>query len=280
MCTTDLHPCPELQKGHDHNRLNEVQRLLKLSNFSEEEHRRQWNEHCQALDRDDQLTAEIFQQMRGPELESFRAGKHYQSWTKSEQSHLLVLSGYNNSNVGMHQCWLSPIAAAAVKDLDQQKVRPLYAYYALPRSGKLLFDVVAVLLLQLLRQKSDALRNEERHAELRGELGKFGEKEMDENDKASALEKVALRVMELFDRSETLYIVVDRADRCRDWKQKDHRRMLLRVFIRMVESAQCRLKVLAVVDGHSWRVEAYQDKLGAKLQDRFIVHTAEQGTIY
>ena len=273
-----LRSCVELQKGLDHDRLNEVQRLLKLDDFSEEAHRKEWDRHNEAVDKDDDLNAEILQQMRGSKLDSFRASEDYQSWVHSERSCLLILSGYNNISLEVDQCWLSPIAAAAVKDFDQQDISPLYAYYALPRKGKLLYDVVAVVLLQLLRRKSGTLRNERRHAELRTELGKFQQTGTDEDDKVLAMERVALRVIDFFEESETLYIVIDRADRCRDPKAVDHRKALLRIFVKIVEAARCTLRVLTVIDGHSWRVENYRDELGAKMDDRVIVHTEEQET--
>ena len=263
-----------MQNGYDHDRLNEVQRLLNLEDFSEEDHRREWDKHGQAVDRDENLNAEIYQQMRGPELKFFEASADYQQWRSSERSCLLILSGYNNiSIIGGYQCWLSPIAVAAVKDFGQQAI---HAYYALPQNGKLLDGVVSVILLQLLRQKSRALRDEHRHAELRTDLRKLRQREMDEGDRVSAMERVALRVIDLFDESETLYIVVDRADRCRDPKTVDHRKILLKVLVKMVEAARCKLRVLTVIDGYSWRMEDHRDELGSKMKDRFIVHTAEQ----
>lgn len=271
--------CVELQKGHDHDRLNEVQRLLKLDDFSEEAHRKEWDKHNEAVDKDDDLNAEILQQMRGPKLDSFRASEKYRSWAHSERSCLLILSGYNNISLEVDQCWLSPIAAAAVNDFDQQHIDSMYAYFALPRKGKLLYDVVAVILLQLLRRKSGSLRDERRYAELRTELGKFQQTGLDGDDKILVMERVALRVIDLFEESETLYIVVDRADRCRDPKAAvDHRKVLLRIFVKMVERARCKLRVLIVIDGHSWRVEDYGDELGAIMDDKVIMHTEEQET--
>ena len=233
--------------------------------------------HAQAVDADDDLNAEILQQMRGPELDSFRASEAHQSWRHSKRSCLLILSGSNDVSIlWVHHCWLSPIAAAVVKDFDQQNPRPLYAYYALPQNGKLLQDVVSVILLQLLRQKSSALRDEKRHAELSSELGKLNQGGMNEGDRVLAMERVALRVIDFFDETETLYIVVDRADRCRDFRTVDHRKVLIKVFIKMVEAARCKLRVLTVINGHNWRVENHQDELGAKMKDRFILHTKDQ----
>ena len=212
-------------------------------------------------------------------MDSFRASKDYQSWRNSKRSCLLILPGYNNISIpGAYQCWLSPIAVAVVKDFKQQDNCPLYAYFALPHTGKLLYDVVSVILLQLLRQKGDVLRNQQRYAELRTEIGKLHQTRKDEGDEVLAMERVALRVIDFFDESETLYIVVDRADRCRDWKTFDHRKKLLRVFIRMVETARCKLRVLTVINGYDWDVDSQRDELGMKVEDRFIVHTARQET--
>ena len=273
-----LRACVELQNAHDHDRLNEVQRLLKLDDFSEEAHRKEWDKHNEAVDKDDDLNAEMFQQMRGSKLDSFRASEDYQAWAHSERPCLLILSGYNDISLEVDQCWLSPIAAATVKDFDQQDIVPIYAYFALPQKGKLLYDVIAVSLLQLLRRKSGSLRNEGRHAELRTELGRFQQTEMDEGHKVLAMERIALRVIDFFEESETLYIVVDRADRCRDPKAVDHRKALLRMFVKMVEAARCTLRILAVVNGYSWRVDNYRDELGVRMEGRVIVCREEKET--
>ena len=266
-----------MQKRHDHVRLAEVQSFLDLDNFSEEEHREEWNKHAQAVETDDYLNEEYLQQMRGSELHAFRASRDYQSWNNSERSCLLVLSGYNDDSIDYtSQCWASPIAARMVEDFDRQESRPFYAYYAMAQNGKLLHDVLSVILLQLLRQKSSALRDEQRYSELRTGLGNLRQMEMDDMEKAKAMERVAVRVVDFFDESETVYIVVDRADRCRDLQKADHRKTLLRALVRMVEEARCKLKVLVVMDGRSWPVEKFRDDVDVKMAERFILCTAVQ----
>lgn len=278
-----------MQKGHDDNRLNEIQRLLNLDSFSEEIQDKEMNDYRHAVDSDDQLNAEYFQQMRGHELELFKGCKDYQSWIKSERSCLLILSGYNNQSIlDVDQCWLSPVAMAKLEELSQQDGHPIYAYYVHPQRGELLSQVLPVILLQLLRRKSHALRDKRQHAELCAELRKLQkyeelckrtdkEHEMDEDDKISALHKVAVRVINFFEESETVYIIVDRADRCRGGGKADHRKALLKALVKMVEAARSKLRVLAVINGHSWRVEEHQDELGETMKERIIVHTAHQG---
>ncbi|KAL6714365.1 hypothetical protein ACLMJK_007788 [Lecanora helva] len=268
----------ELQEGQDHEFLAEVQRLLSLEDHSAHKHRKEWDEHSRAVERDDNLNAEVFQQMQGPELGLFKASDIFQSWMHSEQSSLLILSGYNHEAiVHINHCWLSPIAAATVHHFDQQDEPPVHAYCVLPQSGQLLDKVIPILLLQLLRQRSDVLRHRHRHAELRAELKKLSSHEStDYDDRTAAVERVALSIVDFFDEVETIYMIVDRTDRCRDPKVIDHRKALLQILIAMVEAARCKLKILCVVDGRSWPVEDYQDELGVKTKERLIIHTLVQ----
>ena len=226
---------------------------------------------------DEELNTEILQQMSGPVLDMFRAGETYQRWRHSAQSCLLILSGYNDISIDQaHQCWISPIATATIEEFSLDDPRSFYAYYALSRNGKLLYDVCSVILLQLLRQKSSALRNEQRYMELRTELRKFHNTGLDESGKVSMMEKIAVRVIDLFDESETLYVIVDRADRCGDPMTAYHRKSLLRVFVKMVEAARCRLRILTVINARSWPVENYRDELGAKMMERVIFCNVKQ----
>ena len=215
--------------------------------------------------------------MRGSNFHAFRTDKDYQLWNNSERSCLLVISGYNDDSITLAcQCWASPIAARMVEDFDRQELCPFYAYYAMAQNGKLLHDILSVILIQLLRQKSSALRDEQRYSELRTKLGNLRQVEMNDKGRVEAMEKVAVRVVDFFDESETVYIIVDRADRCRDLQKADHRKALLKVFVKMVEEARCRLKILVVMDGRSWPVERYRDDVGVKMEERFVVCTATQ----
>lgn len=244
------------------------------------------NNYRYALDSDDQLNADYFQRMQGQELERFKQGGHYQSWITSERSCLLILSGYNNESIPYHdECWLSPVAMATLQDLCQQEDRSIYAYYVHAPEGGRLPHVLSVILLQLLRRKSHALRNEKQYTELRSELQQYQNLSkrtdkgsgMNEDDMIGALHKVAIRVVSFFEESETVYIIVDRVDRCRDFRKLDHRKALLKALVKMVEATPSKLRVLAVVHGNSWRVEEHHDELGEKVEGKVIIHTAHQG---
>ena len=238
------------------------------------------------VESDEQLNAAYFEQMQGHRLDSFKAGKDYQSWIKSEQSCLLILSGHNDRSISdIDQCWLSPVALTLIQDFNHQSSHLAYSYYIFLPKGELLYRSLSVILLQLLSQKPQVLRNKSQHDEFRAELYELqkiehqGKNMTDiEDERLSAFHKVAFRVMNFFQESESVYIIIDRADRCCDLKKGfDHRKPLLKMLVKMVEAARCKLRVLVVINGDQWDVERRQDELGKKMRGKVIVHTAEQG---
>ena len=288
--------------NQDHNTLTEIQRLLNLSGFSHENHRRELDQYRATLESDEQLNAAYFEQMRGHRLDSFKAGKDYQSWINSVQSCLLILSGHNNRSIDyIDQCWLSPIAMAMITDLSHCASHIIYTYYVFPSKGELLYRALSVILFQLLSQKNKVLRNKSQYDELRAELHEWQRYEHQSNnnnnknnknnknssnsnssrdiedERLAAFHNVALRVVNFFDESETLYVILDRADRCCILKKGlDHRKDLLKALIKIVEAARCKLRVLVVINGDQWDVEHRRDELG-KMTEKVIVHAAEQG---
>ena len=268
--------------------LTEIQRLLSLSTFSSENQRKELDQYREALESDEQLNAVYFEQMRGLRFDSFKICKDYESWIKSEHSCLLILSGYNNKSIiHLDKCWLSPVAMAMITDLTLCPSHPIYAYYVFDPQGELLYRAFSVIFLQLLRRKCQVLRNKSQCDEFRAELYELqkyehrDKKVMEtEDERLSALHKVALRVMGFFDESETVYVILDRAECCCDFKKTvDHRKPLLKTLVKMVEAARCKLRVLVVINGYQWNVEQRRDELEEKMEGRVIVHSAEQGNI-
>ena len=170
---------------------------------------------------------------------------------------------------------------AMITDLRHTSSPPTYSYYVFGSQGSLLYRPLSVILLQLLRQKHQVLRNKSQSDELRAELYKLQKHEHEPNaaqdERLSALHKVALRVVGFFDESETVYIILDRLDRCCDWKQQvHHQKPLLKALVRMVEAARCKLRVLVVIHGYLWPIEEEWEELKEKANGRIIVHTARQ----
>ena len=235
------------------------------------------------MESDEQLNAPYFEQMQGPALESFTASDEYQSWIQAKQSSLLLLSGHNDVSIaGVDQCWLSPIAVSRIAELVEQTEAPLHAYYLFPQRGALLYQALSVILIQLLQQKSEALRHKARFDELMIALHDLQEEKPsdDRDEKLISFNKLLLRVMEFFSPQDEVFIIIDRADRCHDLRNGlNHRKTLLKSLVMMVEAAKCKLKVLVVISGNQWKVEERRDELGVKEAHKVIVHALTQKVI-
>ena len=271
---------------------------MNLGSFSEEARLKDLKTYRYGLDNDEEINGALVQQMHGQELESFKHCQDYQRWIRSPSASLLILSGYNNECIldSNKYCWVSPVAINLIEDLLCQTANSdasaggsnIYAYCVIPsRGGDLYQEILPSILLQLLRKKSHALRDDKEYGELRAELFMLqspspstssAEKENKDELRASIMQKIALRVIKnLFDESDTVYIIVDRTDRCNVVKnQTDHRKALLQVLVAMVQAARATIRVLAVVDGRSWNVHKYEDELGITMKDRVIFHAREQ----
>lgn len=153
--------------------------------------------------------------------------------------------------------------------------------------GELLHRTLSVILLQLLRQKCQVLRNRSEYEELRSELYELQKYEDGDNkvmeieyERLSAFQKVALRVIGFFDESEIVHVTLDRADRCCDLKNRvDHHKLLLKTLVKMVEAARCKLRVLVVFNGNQWDAKARVDDLEEKMKGKIILLRADQGYI-
>ena len=174
---------------------------------------------------------------------------------------------------------------ANIADLQQRPDHMIYGFYIFDQQGGLLYRALSVIFLQLLRKKSQVLRNGIQTNELRAELDqlqsyqRLGKQEnMTEDERLSSFCKIAHRVVNFFDGSETIYIILDRADRCCEFKKGvDQRKELLKMLVQIVEAARCKLRVLVVINGGQWNVEQREDELGIKMRERVVVHIAEQG---
>lgn len=198
--------------------------------------------------------------MQGDGLRSFKADSEYQAWKVSEEAQFILLWGYNNFSISQEvECWLSPVATSTIDELSHSS----YLAYDIIRNGNSAFEVLSVVLLQLLRFRPERLKDESQYSELSSELkiyrficdeGKDSDKDIEA--KLGALQNIAARIISFFDPSDTVYIVIDRVDRC-SHRTSNHRKALLDALVKMVEAADCKLKVLAVVNGYDWDSRSY-----------------------
>lgn len=99
-------------------------------------------------------------------------------------------------------------------------------------------------------------------------------------DKAQRrLQKVALRVLNLLESTQTVWIIIDRADRCRLGSDFNHRKKLVKILVHLVERAKVKVGVLAVMNGFDWKVDELGDELGQSNEASVILHTDQQDII-
>ncbi|KAI0897172.1 hypothetical protein F4806DRAFT_495680 [Annulohypoxylon nitens] len=271
------------------NRLLKIKELLNLRGYSI----RHESEPLQKYRGDLNVIMEYrwheLESMRGYRLEKFRNHPNFQTWQDSSHSCMLVLAGYNNESVySDRECWLSSIALDMIESFRKSEESDPYAFYVLGRQEhNLLAPVLSRVILQLLTLNPQVLQNEKQYIELCAELEEYrGAVEVEKqshneqengNTITKLLQKVALRVLNLFEQTRPIWIILDRVDQCKLGK-KDDRKKLMKALVHLLEKAAVKVRVLVVVNGWDWRVDKVSDEFGQIHQESVIVHTEEQKT--
>lgn len=179
----------------------------------------------------------------------------FTEWKTSEKSALLLLIGYQEYSIAMHQhyCWVSPIVIDLVR--QNENAGSILAYHLLPTKGSTgLRDVVLSLLSQLLPYQATTLRNESVVRNLEqlysSMVASAHDWELD-----AALEKLSLYVInELFPASAKITLLLDRLDRL-DPRESDDRTALIRILAKVARTAECTVKIFVVASGSDWRFD-------------------------
>ena len=224
--------------------------------------------------------------MRDSRLDLFFKGQEHQFWLQAAHPIVLILSGYNNEYIKeVGHCWLSPIAMAKVDHL--RKSESIYAHHIFHSRSPSLKEAITTIFYQLLCQKKRALRDKVKRDELRAEIHHLGtlvetNATTHKLDKSAltALGNVACRILNLFDPSQVIYIIIDRVDRCSDLEGKnDQRKALLKMLVRIAETTHTRLKMLVVCKSCQWAVDEHQDDLEQKSKETVVVHKMKQAYV-
>jgi hypothetical protein len=196
----------------------------------------------------------------------------YQDWRNSRRSSAFLLTGYTerSSEVHQHYCWLSPIIVDLVQESHQKS--QYHAYYILPAKGTIdVQTVVLTLLSQLLRYQTASLRDEEVFQELQQLYVKVTSATSGA-DLDISLQDLSLHVINLFRSEDTVFLYLDRADRC----DTDTRLALLHILATTALNCRCTLKVFAVISGSDWDFNARDFK---EYGDAVITHREVQERI-
>lgn len=150
-----------------------------------------------------------------------------------------------------YHCWMSPFALDLIDNfMADSKICIFYAFKLSERTG--IHSVVSELLFQLLTWKRRELRSDVHFAMLRARLYNYRAIDVEDGDtKLDALCHVARVTMRLFKPDETIYIILDRIDRCKG----EHRINFLNLLIDIMEEAVGSVKILAISDGTGWDVQ-------------------------
>lgn len=237
------------------------------------------------------ITAEFkdsgdFSEKTYPErLQVIETDKNFQEWISIRKSRLLILSGRNEISDATN-CWASPVALDLIGKLTATGPKmstDVCAFCILKSSeGNHTFQgVLERLVHQLLMMNKQTLRDEGHLAEIRADLGEYT-RVRDSGDGISAvqgpMEKLLLRVLNSFDKEKTVWIVLDRVDRCqtRGSERYAHRLALLHTLARLVQESRTLIKVLAVVNAVDWNVESLKGQLCRREDGSVIVRTISE----
>lgn len=200
---------------------------------------------------------------------------------------MLILVGYNNEQVYLSpDCWLSPAALDIITSLSKAGQADPCAFYLIGRhESRLSTQVLTSILIQLLRQSSQVLQNQNKYNELYAAAKKYNQAGTLQNENGRQkngrksirlLQNVALQVLNLFDSHHTVWIILDRVDQCRSEQETYHRKSLMKTLVYLVEKAEVRVKVLTVANGYDWKLDEQDDELDCSDPSRVVFCTVHQ----
>ncbi|KAI0011872.1 hypothetical protein F4779DRAFT_635468 [Xylariaceae sp. FL0662B] len=264
----------ELQDSHDSERISQIQTLLGFETYLDESQAEVLEKYRRNLSTDSDLNERRLERMQGPRLDEFLNHSDFYAWKNSSRSCMLLLVGYNNGSIwNANQCWASPVALHMISSFEGLEDSISSAFYiSAIESSESLQQVIFTILLQLLDKNRQSLQNETGYSRLKATIQEYRQAD-DGSDRALVLlQNVALRVLDLFDESKPVYIILDRADR-----RREDRKRFLKLMTYLIEKTKVRLRVLAVVGGFDWPVDEQADELGNPGSVR--VHIARQELI-
>ncbi|OJD32096.1 nuclear pore complex protein [Diplodia corticola] len=267
----------KLRNNNVYNRLTQFQRLLGLESWSLDHEKQCLSEYKTSFHRELNLGEKhTYQQVSGNDFEVLiRKAGAYHHWTASNQSAMIVLVGLNNEAIKarkMH-CWISPLAWEAWTRLRDRGA--MHAFHALSPNEengqkRSLYETISIVLFQLLSSRLVQLADDKHDAQLRAAVQRFKDLPTTDHNQdkyIKALQEVCVEILGLFDRGETVYVVLDRIDLC--WGPQSNR--ILELLADTMRLSKCVMKVLAVANPLGRSVERFDlerlsDRVGEQIQ--------------
>ena len=229
-----------------------IQDLFELSTWTLAQRHKELQEYQKSIDRE-RYDDKLFESMHLETISKYKSSPHFQKWESPDKSSMLLLVGSNHEIVmeSRHHCWISPLALDLIDTFTANS--RTHAFYAFKLSGRTgIHPAVSEILFQLLTWKRRELGSEAHFATLRAGLKDYRSINVKDDDaKLDALCHLARSTMRLFRPDETVYIVLDRIDRCEENDRID----FLNALIDIMEEAVGSVKIFAIANGTGWDVE-------------------------
>jgi hypothetical protein len=224
-------------------------------------------------------------------IEAIERGSAYTEWSTSPKSGVLVLCGNNSIRRASH-CWVSPVAHRLITRMtattnESSGNASLCIFYLLGLRGEedTCTHVLKTIIFQLLGMNREVLRKEDYYASLYTHLESMeqlsSETEEHRRERQEILKSAAVKVLDMLDPGTTIWIILDRVDKCRLPPRKRSTTFmdgitLLKTMVYWAEASRARLKVLAVVNRADWPVDMAKHELGISQEGTTVVQRLDQ----
>ncbi|KAI9771918.1 MAG: hypothetical protein M1839_002701 [Geoglossum umbratile] len=189
--------------------------------------------------------AEIFGQTSETQTSELMKKDAYSRWRTSERSCLLQISGETNTRAtGL--CWLSPLVLHVIDMLNRDDQHAVYHFCQRQNSmpeNVLVYEVLSGIVYQLLALRPSTLGNRDRFEALASKLKSDDWRSESLTNVFKVLTDIFVMLTELFEKLGTVYILLDRVDRCSGSTQ----RLIEKLLELLTVGDTYRVKILVVV---------------------------------
>ena len=257
----------ELQEHNDMMMLDQISTLLNIHDFSYEDHHGQLDRHRRNIEAEFWPKTWHGEQERIEQLGQITTDESYKAWRKSKESGVFVISG-ENDNDRAHNCWASNVALDLINKMPITDTCAFHLFGPQEHEDSHL-HVLSSLIYQVLHLNKEILQDQTELDEMLAKLRRYQRAE-DESDKQKALEDVVSRALKMVSRHKTVWIILDRVDRCCSQTQhqsptgrrsRQGARAILNSLSRVALQGAS-VKVLAVVNRTDWRVDLDDEDIG------------------
>lgn len=239
----------ELRKDGENVHLNSLKDRLGLSEWSQEGQKRDLAIHANDLRREND-NDELTRPMTDKDIKKYQTSAEFEEWLKPERPSMLLITTRNHyAASGRFHCWMSSFTIHLIRQYsDAGSDLIFYVFNVLSRTE--VWIPMRELLFQLMRMcKGTLLMHKSREA-LSATIGQFQQSLVSDTsfDKIKILERALMIAIGLVQRDQVVYVILDRIDRCREGEKVT----FLDILIRLMEEANCVIKILASANTEFW----------------------------